>query len=178
MKNITSHIIKLFLGLLIIFNFTACDEGGDPDPGATQVVDMAGDWYVRLLVDGEDIYGLGYYLLSTYNSSANNGNEIWIDDHELWPFKVKTPINLNAKTFSGSGLVSEYSYTQELEDETEVEVTPIVTITDGLIVANGATTTGGNPSDSISFTVEFSDDPGTIYTIEGYKRTGFLEDEH
>ena len=33
-------------------------------------------------------------------------------------------------------------------------------------------------ADSISFNIEFSDDPGTIYRIEGFRRTGFLEDEH
>ncbi len=171
-------IIKSIFVLLLTINFTACDEGGDPNPGATEVVDMAGDWYVQLLLDGEDIYGIGYYLLSTYNTSANNGNEMWIDDHELWPMKVKASVNTNAKTFEGSNLENEYSYTIELDDETEEEVFPMVTITNGQIIFDGATTTGGNPSDSISFTVEFSDDPGTIYTIEGYKRTGFLEDEH
>ncbi len=171
-------IIKLIFVLLLIINFTACDEGGDPNPGATEVVEMTGDWYVQLLLDGEDIYGIGYYLLSTYNTSANTGNEIWIDDHELWPFKVKASVNTSAKTFSGSNLENEYSYTIELDDETEEEVFPIVTITNGQIIANGATTSGGNISDSISFTVEFSDDPGTVYTIEGYKRTGFIEDEH
>lgn len=178
MKKITSQFIKLILGLLFMFNFIACDEGGDPNPGATEVVEMTGDWYVQLLVDGEDVYGIGYYLLSTYNTSANNGNEMWIDDHELWPFKVKASVNVSAKTFEGSGLENEYSYEDELEDGTEVDVFPIVTITSGQIIKGGATTSGGNPSDSISFTIEFSDDPGTIYTIEGYKRTGFLEDEH
>ena len=176
MKNI--NILKLLFCFTLIFGFTACDEGGDPNPGETAIVEVSGDWYVQLLVDGEDIYGIGYYLLSTYNTSANNGNEMWIDDHELWPFKVKASVNISAKTFEGSSLENEYSYEDELEDGTKVDVFPIVTITNGQIVKDGATTTGGNPSDSISFTIEFSDDPGTIYTIEGYKRTGFLEDEH
>jgi hypothetical protein len=37
---------------------------------------------------------------------------------------------------------------------------------------------GGNKSDLISYKIEFSDDPGTIYEVNGYKRTGFAEDEH
>lgn len=176
MKNITSHLIKLFLGLLIMFNFSACDEGGDPDPGETSIVDMAGDWYVQFLVDGKDIYG--YRLFSTYNTSVNSGNEMWIEDNGFWPFKVKIPVDSGAKTFAGSNLVSEYSYEVKLEDGTVEVVTPIVTITNGQIIKDGATTTGGNTSDSITFNIEFSDDVGTIYTITGYKRTGFLEDEH
>lgn len=174
MRNINT-ILKILL-FTLIFGFFSCDEGGDPNPGETTLVDMAGDWYVQLFVDGEDVYG--YVLLSTYNTSANNGNEMWIDDHRFWPFKVKIPVDTNAKSFSGSDLVSEYSYIIRTPGEPNVEVTPVVTITNGQIIAGGATTTGGNPSDSISFTIEFSDEPGTIYTVEGYKRTGFLEDEH
>ena len=41
------------------------------------------------------------------------------------------------------------------------------------------TTGGGNPTDGISFNIQFSDDDDNdTYTIKGYKRTGFAEDEH
>jgi hypothetical protein len=36
-----------------------------------------------------------------------------------------------------------------------------------------------NPTDGISFDIQFSDDTDNkTYTIKGYKRTGFAEDEH
>lgn len=166
MKN--KNIIKLFLFLFVGTLLVSCDEGGDPDPGATKVVDMAGDWYVQFLVDGEDIYGLDYQLISTYNTAADDGTEMWIDDHEnTWAFKVKSPVNTTDLTFTGTSLSSNV-------DGYEVDVT----ITNGIIVKGAATTSGGNTSDSISFDAEFSDDPGTIYQFRGYKRTGFLEDEH
>lgn len=159
----------MFVGLSLV----SCDKGGDPDPGATKVVDMAGDWYVKLMIDGEDVYHIGYYLLSTYNTAANDGQEMWVDDHELWPTKVKVPVNVESMTFEGSTLNNLYSY--ELQGET---ISPDVTITDGKVLMDAATTSGGNTADSIHMNIEFSDDPGTVYTIAGYRRTGLLEDEH
>ncbi|MCG2462636.1 hypothetical protein K8352_17880 [Flavobacteriaceae bacterium F89] len=166
MKNL--KIYKIVLTLFVAVFFVACDEGGDPDPGATEVVEMAGDWYVQFLVDGEDIYGLGYQLISTYNTAANDGTEMWIDDHgNTWQYKVKCPVNTSSLTFSGTGLNSNV-------DGYEVSVD----VTNGTIVKNGATSTGGNTVDAISFDAVFSDDPSTTYHMEGYRRTGLLEDEH
>ncbi|UJH92362.1 hypothetical protein LZ575_07495 [Antarcticibacterium sp. 1MA-6-2] len=104
-KNILKSLIIMFIS----FSLVSCDTGGDPDPGATEVVDLAGDWYVMLLVDGEDIYGLGYNLISTYNT-ASDEQEMWVDDHELWPMKVVTPVNVQSLTFSGTDLENLYSY--------------------------------------------------------------------
>ncbi len=52
------------------------------------------------------------------------------------------------------------------------------TVSNG-VISNGSTmSSGGNLTDGIAFDIEFSDDPGTIYHVEGYRRTGFQEDEH
>ncbi|MFI0428179.1 lipid-binding protein [Mariniflexile sp. HMF6888] len=171
MKNI--NIFKIVILLFTVSLFVACDEGGEPDPGATATVEMAGDWYVKLLVDGSDIYSLGYYQFSTYNTASNDGTQMWFDDHELWPSKVKANIDLSAMTFSGSQLENEYFYTSG-----GVKVYPTLDITNGVIIKKGTVAPSGTVVDSISFNVEFSDDPGTIYQVAGYKRTGFLEDEH
>ena len=173
MKHI--NIIKAFVLLFTVSLFVSCDEGGEPDPGATATVEMAGDWYVKLLVNGIDIYGIGYYQFSTYNTAANNGTEMWFDDHELWPSKVKASINLSSLTFSGADLENEYYYTPS---GSTTKVYPKATITNGQIYKGGAVAPSGTVVDSITFDVEYSDDPGTIYQVAGYKRTGFLEDEH
>lgn len=162
MKNIVNALIFLIAANLVV----SCDEGGNLDPGATAVVEMSGDWFVQTFVGGEMV--ADYAQISTYNTASDDGTEIWLDDHgNIWDFKVKSPINLSALTFSGTNLNSDvegYAIT--------------VTISNGTIVTNGATTSGGNTADSISFDAEFSDDPGTIYTMIGYKRNGLLEDEH
>lgn len=161
---------NILLMLSLIGFATSCDRVGDgdvsDDQGGTSTQEMAGDWYVKFTVDGVDVYNLGYTLLTTYNTAANNGQEMWIDDHgNTWEYKVKAPINYTAQTFSGANLQNQ-SYDVKM------------TITEGKILKGAATTTGGNKSDSIVYKVEFADDPGTIYTVGGYKRTGFAEDEH
>lgn len=177
MKNLKLNIAKVLLGLLVLTSFASCDEVGDIDAGGTSVQSMSGDWYVQTLVDGEVV--VDYALISTYNTAANNGSEMWIDDHSnIWSFKCKSPVQVGALTFAGTNLASSI-----IDDDTDtpdvIETYDVnVTITNGQIIKNGITSTGGNLVDAISFDAEFSDDPGTVYQIVGYKRTGFLEDEH
>ena len=166
-------ILKITSFLLLLAAFTlSCDRVGDEEVGETSTKEMSGDWYVKFTVGGVDVYNLGYTLLTTYNTSANDGTEMWIDDHSntYW-YKFKTPINYSAKTFSGSGLASSVPDGSGTYDVT-------VKVSEGKIVKNGATTSGGNTSDLISYKIEFSDDPGTVYEVNGYKRTGFAADEH
>ncbi|MGA9326835.1 MAG: lipid-binding protein [Salegentibacter sp.] len=154
----------LFILALTLF-VTSCNEDGyaDYDPGKTAVQELSGEWYVKLLVDGEDAYNIGYYLLSTYNTNANSADEMWIDDDGVWPMKVVTPVNVQALTFSGSDL-------QGADDIS-------INISDGGIIKDGAVSPSGATTDSIHMNVIFSDDPETEYTIAGYRRTGFLEEE-
>jgi hypothetical protein len=85
----------------------------------------------------------------------------------LWPAKVVAKVNLAAMTFDASpNLNNMYNDTIK------------VSIIEGKILKNAATTTGGNKSDSIYVKFEFSDDPGKQYEYAGYRRTGFREDEH
>jgi len=166
MKSININKIKFLLFFVTLGFFVSCDEGGEQDPGATAAVAMAGDWYVKLLINNVDVYGIGYYQLSTYNTAANDGTQIWIDDHGLWPAKVKATINLSGLTFDGSALANEYKASATAD------------ISNGKIIKKGTTAPSGTVVDSIFFNVEYADDPGTVYEVTGYKRTGFLEDEH
>ncbi|BDU23641.1 hypothetical protein FLGSB24_03850 [Flavobacterium sp. GSB-24] len=166
MKKLKQNITRILAAVLVLTSFAACDEVGDTNPGGTSTKDMSGDWYVQTLVNGTVV--ADYALISTYNTSANDGKEMWIDDHgHVWDFKVKSPVTLSALSFAGSNLASSV-------DGYDINVN----ITEGKITKNGATSTGGHTVDGISFKAEFSDDPGTIYEIKGYKRTGFYEDEH
>ncbi|MHC0447222.1 lipid-binding protein [Flavobacterium sp. 3-218] len=153
--------------MLVLTSFVACDEVGDTDPGGTSVEALAGDWYVQTLVNGEVV--VDYRLISTYNTASNDAN-MFIDDHgNIWDFKVKTPVTVNALSFAGNNLPSSV-------DGYNVNVT----ITEGKVTKNDTKTSGGNTTDGISFKAVFSDDTdaGTVYEIKGYKRTGFKEDEH
>lgn len=146
----------------------------------TVTEDMAGEWFVTVVAvddagnvvyEDEDLYGLGHFHLDTYNTSADNESQMWIDDNgNFWEFKVKMNINFAAKTFQAAAAQNEYYDCQ-------------VTITDGKILENAATTPTGMPADSIVFHVNFSDDTSPVdygfakYRVAGFRYTGFANDE-
>lgn len=156
----------------------SCDNDGyaDYDPGQTNVKEVSGEWYVKFLVDGVDVYGIGYTILDTYNTADNSNDVMWINDNlNTWVYKVKVPVNVEAQTFSGTDLESSVDTDG---DSTTPNYEVSVDISNGKVLDDAATTAAGNVTDSIYFEAVFSDDPGTIYQIAGHKRTGFVEDEH
>lgn len=112
MKNI--NIIKVFILLFTVNLFVSCDEGGDPDPGRTNVEAIAGDWWVIALEpDGiTPAFGGDYVQFSTYNTAAND-NTFWLDDHNNWmQIKSKASVDLNSLTFESEPNTPEL-YTDE-----------------------------------------------------------------
>ena len=155
--------------MLLCMAFTACQK---EEIGGTATQNLAGEWYVKANVvnaDGsviEDPYDLGRFLIMTYNTTANNPNEIWVDDNKkFWNFKVKANGDINALTFGATSA----------ENQRGDEIT--VTITNGKILKNGGVQNNGSPADYITMDVEFSDDPGTIYRLEGVRYSGLEEND-
>ncbi|PWH84272.1 hypothetical protein DIS18_06980 [Algibacter marinivivus] len=166
MKNI--NIYRTVLVLFTISLFFSCDEGGEPDPGGTNVQDIAGDWWAVALNPGgaTTAFGGDYVQFSTYNTAAND-NTFWVDDHNNWmQLKARVTLNADRLTFQ-----SEPNTPELYTDET-------VTITNGLITRDVFTTESNTLVDQITFNAEFSWDPGTVYEYVGHFRTGFLEDEN
>ena len=168
----------LFIMLAGVF-MTACEKD---EVGSTATECLAGEWYVTVdLVDasgnlkytGEEFFGIGKFIVDTYNTAANISNEMWLDDMgNFWEFKVKVNANVNDLTFQTNGAVENTSY--EGCD---------VTVSDGKILPQAATTPHGTPADSIVFFVSFSDDsyPAKYgydkYKISGYRYTGLASDD-
>ena len=146
--------------MLLCMAFTSCQK---EEIGGTATESLAGEWYLMASVDGSPIYG-PFHLL-TYNTSANNPNEIWIDDSKnFWDFKVKGTGDINTLTFSAANAQNmKYDCT--------------VNITNGKIIKNGGTQNHGSPADLLMMDVEFSDDPGTIYHLEGVRYSGLVEND-
>jgi hypothetical protein len=155
------YILPVFMAGIIV---AGCEK--DEDIGGTAVEKLAGEWWVQLSVD-DNLVTQSFFSVMTYNTADNASNKMWIDDHEdLWPFKFKCDVDAANQTFSVTGATSEYSN---------------ITIN----VQNGKVLTGVSKgpvsqavTDSIYFEAEFSDDPGVIYQIHGYRRTRFAEDDH
>ncbi len=142
--NILKNLSFLFFALALSISFVSCEKVESvPDESGIVAEDMMGSWYVQFLYEGEDIYGIGTVRINTYNTSANDGTAMWIDDNEnTWWFKVECPINSSAQTFSGTGLYSDY-------DGYIIDVN----ITDGQITKGGITSPSGVTTDKISFGV-------------------------
>ena len=168
MKTLKKHILTLLLSAFLITSFVACDEGGNPDPGATSAVEFAGDWYlIGYFPDGTIAYNSGYHTYTVYNTADDNG-DFWIDDHgDFYEIKTKVTSNPETLTFSGP------------PNAPELITGGTVTVSNGKIIKDGGRGSGsGTVVDSMYFEAEFDWDPGTVYQFAGHKRTGFLEDEH
>ena len=160
-------VLYLATLLLCAVLTTSCEK---EEVGGTATESLAGEWYVTAtIVDTgqviEDPSGIGRFNILTYNTSANTGDEIWVDDMDnFWSFKVKASADVNALTFSASN-VQNQSY-----DCT-------VTITNAKVIKKGGVQNNGSPADYITMDVEFSDDPGTIYRLEGVRYSGLEEND-
>ena len=201
-----NKISKFFLGASILFSasvFTGCQKD-EIDIEGTKVEPMAGEWFVKYeLKDStgqyQDAYGLGYTKLLTSNTSDNAADKMWIGDvfinprevdtrfaassGEFWTYMVKANVNVGDLTFNADDKSVVVELPRAATATTpERPATPYdinVKITDGRIIKDGANPPSGTTTDSIVFMVQFEDDaPGTIYRASGYRRTGFLEDEH
>lgn len=165
MKKYINYAI-LLIGMIF---FNACSKEDIP---MTSTVDVAGEWMVTVdVVDGDKVYedpfGYGQLMWITYNTSANNGTEIWVDDlKSFWETKVKVPCNVADRTF-GSATPEQNAY-YDCQ----------VTVSDGKITPGGTVTPSGMPADKFECYVTYSDDEdGYTYYVHGYRRTGFVADE-
>jgi len=165
--------ISIFSIIITVIAFSSCQK--KPDTGGTAAEKMANEWWVTLDQGStKDVFGIGHFKIATYNGSAND-NTMWVDDFENgWGFKIKTSADFNSLTFAAtSGADNEYFLPSN-----PTRFPKTVKITEGKVIANAGHSKTGVLTDSIYFKVEFSDDPGTIYTMPGHARTRFAEDDY
>jgi hypothetical protein len=169
--------IYLLMGLAGLL-FTSCEKD---EIGGTATEALAGEWYVtaeavdevgNLVYSDDDLFGMGHFMLNTYNTAANVANQLYVDDRgNFWEFMVRVQSDADALTFQSNGPVANESYDCD------------VTIEDGKILPGAATNPHGTAADSIVFYVSFSDDayPAAYgyakYRISGYRYTGLTSDD-
>lgn len=163
------YILQIAI-LAVVVLFSSCDIKDDYDEIDSEVVEAAGEWWINYSTDG---YESGYLKTLTFNTSTDDGSEIWISDEgNFWVYKVKCPVNIDNLTFSGMDLVSAATWQGEPYDIK-------INISNGKIIEDAVDNlASGAVADSIYFEIEFEDDPGTIYQAAGFRKTGFIEDEH
>lgn len=156
---------KYLIVLFVVFStiFSSCDKKAEYIEIDSQVVEAAGEWWIKFSKTG---YETGYLKVITFNTAADIATEMWISDKGNWKnIKVKCPVNIPDLTFGGTGLVN-------------ATTTMAVTVKNGKITKGGGLSTSGLVTDKISFEIELSTEPGLTYKAEGTRKTGFLEDEH
>lgn len=170
---------------LLTFMVASCEKD---EIGGTATEALAGEWYVTVdAVDAsgatvyEDFFGLGKFMLNTYNTAANTSDQLWINDKgNFWNFAVKSTCDVNALTFTTNG---EVTNTIASEDEDGNTYNCKVNIEGGKIMYGAATNPHGTAADSIVFYVSFDDDAYpeyygyAKYKVSGYRYTGLASDD-
>ncbi|MFY9153623.1 MAG: lipid-binding protein [Prolixibacteraceae bacterium] len=155
------QIIILF-ALFGLF-FSSCDKKAEYIEIDSQVVEAAGEWWIKFSKTG---YETGYIKVLTFNTAADLATEMWISDNGKWKgIKFKCPVDIPTLSFGGNNLPNTNSANT-------------VTVQNGKITKNGGSSTSGVVTDKIYFELELSSEPGVLYKAEGTRKTGFVEDEH
>lgn len=201
-------VLAFSFGLTSCEKIDSLDDYKSVDIGGTATAKLSGEYFVSLdQFDGtdwvDDVYSLGYVKIMVYNTASNRSDSVWIDDLNNWPMKIRSKVTVSDKSFTKTeNEVSRYLFTKSLTSlkagdtmalklayPVDVVITPlggnkfsfagreILQVNNGVVVF-GTKTPQGNPTDSIMVEFGGTSDPGVRYRYAGYRRTGFLEDEH
>jgi hypothetical protein len=158
-QNIINAII---MSLLVVFSFS-CKK--DEPVGGTAVQNLSGDWHANVNASGS------YSNLYTFNTSENTATQMWIQATGLRAgttaigVKGKVDVNVADQTFSGTNITNV---------GTNSAAIPTFSVANGKVVTNGTVgPVSKTPADLISFDLIIN---GVTYKVEGYHKTGFLED--
>lgn len=155
----------LRISAVIILFSMSCTKKLD-NPGATATVAMSNEWWVTLTLNGNDLLGT-HVLFSTYNTSQNVADSLWLDDLQNgYDFKCKVLADPKNLTFTADSSQNQYYNIR-------------VHIANGKIIPNGGMgKSTGSIVDSIYMEASFGDDPGDTYIISGVARSRWAQDDY
>ncbi len=169
------YISMFMVALAATFTFVSCDPETDEKAGGTAVEKMAGLWDVTVdAVDDqgnvlyEDPFGLGTININTYNTAANDADKMWLDGAAFYGVKMKVNItDYSAGKFEGT---PNTSYDPSNAEAGNIE------FLHGQVLYGQGKNLHGMPTDSICYTVKFSDDQNALtYRVSGIRHSGFTE---
>jgi hypothetical protein len=154
-----------------VFYLLSCQKS--QQAGVTSAVKVANEWWATLDSVGiPDYYGLGHLRIATYNTSANN-DSIWVDDYKAgYGFKIVAAVDYTQLTFSSDTAAANNYFVVGGNFPATAH------LTDGKIFPKMGHSKSGVIADSIHFKIEFSDNPGFIYEMNGVERTRFPQDDY
>lgn len=172
------RIIKSLFALCFFLVFASgCETYKDYEIQYSPVYPLSGEWLVRFNDPTVTPSRSGLFVMSTFNTADNAKDKMWIrvtstsataaNVAYTGRFCGKINCDVTGLSFSGENVVNTYS-----------AATPLTfTITNGTVVKDGYDTATGGKSDKITFTITDSRKPGKTITVEGFRRTRWLDDE-
>ncbi|MFY0253782.1 lipid-binding protein [Chitinophaga sp. 30R24] len=159
------YLTGLLLAAVSLFSFSSCKKEL-PDVGGTQVQKMSGTWWVTLQLDGVLQNDGDHAKINTFNTTANDGKQMWIQDLGLG-FDFQSKVNVSIADFS-------FNATDAADANSDAKLT----ITNGKIFPGQGKSKAGHVTDSIYMELQISSDPGKKYVVAGILRTKFDEDDY
>jgi hypothetical protein len=166
--------MKIFMLCFLLAFSVSCETYKDYEIEYTPVYPLCGEWLVRF-TDTSVTPNItsGLIVLSTFNTADNSVAQMWIrttstSSAYMGRFDGKINCNVEGKSFNGENVANTYYTADPL---------PTFTITQGIITTDGYDTATGGKSDKITFTMIDTRKPGKLYTVSGFRRTRWLDDE-
>jgi hypothetical protein len=167
-------IKNLFILSFILVFAAGCETYKDYDIEYSPVYPLCGEWMVRF-TDTSVTPNVTSSLISmtTFNTADNNTTQMWIratstSSTYMGRFDGKINCNVEGKSFNGDNIPNTYYITAP---------GPLFTITEGLVVIDGYDTATGHKADKITFKMTDTRKAGKTYTVTGFRRTRWWDDE-
>jgi hypothetical protein len=165
---------KILALVSLIVIFTGCETYNDYEIGKTAIFPLSGEWLVRFTdISVTPNVTSGLITLFTYGTADNSPNLIWIratSSSTAYTGRFTGKINCNPgeMSFDGNAAPNTYYTTAPI---------PTFTITSGKVELDSYTTASGGKSDKITFTMTDTRKSGKTYSVTGFRRTFWPEDE-
>lgn len=166
-------LVRYLFFLLAMITLGACNsEDLDYDVDHTPIHPLGGQYVVTISKNGEALQQI-YCTIS--NTTSNDKDKCWI---RIGSYSTAGAIGINGKINCDVNSLSFSGTDIENLAGSVASSTETFTITDGKLALNDATAPSGTISDKLTFTYTTTKDPGVTYSVEGYRYTGWGEDDY
>lgn len=177
-------IKRLFILCFFLVTAASCETYKDYEIEYSPVYPLSGEWIVKF-TDTSVTPNVTdkITVLSTYNTADNSTTQMWIRDVTSTSGATAVPYYVIPVTGKFCGKincsVAGKSFSGENINNTQVTTgtIPTFTITEGTIVIDGYDTATKGKSDRITFKMTDSRKGGKVYSVTGFRRTRWLDDE-
>lgn len=165
--------IKYILFLVAVFILTSCNSEDLPYKiERTAIHPIGGQYTIKISKNGQSIAQTKCYIANTTN---NDADKCWIRIGEV--AEKKNNYNINGKIDCNPAALSFSGTNIENLAGNVVSSDSKFSITNGKIELTAIKAPSGTMADKISFSFTTTKEPGTTYTVEGWRFTAWGEDD-